>query len=636
MARLLWGGTVGALARTSIAILLAPAVAAALTATPTPTFPPTSSAPPCAGDCNGSATVVVAEIVSCVSIALDRAPVANCSACDLNGDGRVTISELLIAVRAALGGCGDRYEPDDAPELAKPIQCGASQRRALQPAGDEDWISLSVEGFVGVTISTFGDRGGDPTMELFEARSLRSIEYNDDFSGLFPSIRRRCGVNALEAGDYLVRMRGLGGTSVDDYTIELTCVPCSIPNIGPDEFEPDDTPAQASAVPCGAFQSRTSSYDDADWITITPTELSAVHIVTSGVVDPFESAYIELYDPAIPFGRFPIESGYGSLARDCGHDALEARTYDVRLQLSSDELSPYSMAVICEPCDVPNPTSTPTATATARPTPIPPDAAEPDNTREQASPLSCGQGVIRSLAPPGDSDWFVLDLPDRSAVSLVSNSYAAELALQNASGIDIDYSSWYSGAIHRTCGSNALEAGRYFIEVHSTNFSFPSAYDLVVFCYPCQAPNAPTFAPPTRTPTPPPLPADRYEPDDDWGEALEIDCGSLQSRSMHHRFDQDWVSFTLSRDTAISFSAREYLSLALYDSRLNDVADGYGVIGTTCEQPLPAGTYYAAVACSGCVPQAYNLSLSCGPCNGVGALKVPASPPPTPTPTPVM
>ena len=66
-----------------------------LTATPQPTG--------CDGDCNGDGTVTVNELVLCVNMALSTSDA--CHACDANGDGTVTINEIIAAVSAALNGC---------------------------------------------------------------------------------------------------------------------------------------------------------------------------------------------------------------------------------------------------------------------------------------------------------------------------------------------------------------------------------------------------------------------------------------------------------------------------------------------------------------------------------------------------
>lgn len=67
----------------------------------TPT--PTPQATPCDGDCNGDGSVTVNELIVCVNMALGTSDA--CHACDANGDGAVTINEIIAAVNNALNGC---------------------------------------------------------------------------------------------------------------------------------------------------------------------------------------------------------------------------------------------------------------------------------------------------------------------------------------------------------------------------------------------------------------------------------------------------------------------------------------------------------------------------------------------------
>lgn len=61
--------------------------------------------PACAGDCNEDGAVTVDEVVLAVRAALGETSAAACPAADGNGDGEVTIDEILAAVVAALDGC---------------------------------------------------------------------------------------------------------------------------------------------------------------------------------------------------------------------------------------------------------------------------------------------------------------------------------------------------------------------------------------------------------------------------------------------------------------------------------------------------------------------------------------------------
>jgi hypothetical protein len=80
--------------------LLLPLIAAAMLSAVSP-----GHAQACRGDCNGDGSVTVEEIVASVQIALGDASSAVCPAVDANGDFAVTVNELLAAVRNGLQGC---------------------------------------------------------------------------------------------------------------------------------------------------------------------------------------------------------------------------------------------------------------------------------------------------------------------------------------------------------------------------------------------------------------------------------------------------------------------------------------------------------------------------------------------------
>jgi uncharacterized repeat protein (TIGR03806 family) len=59
----------------------------------------------CVGDCNGDGAVSIDELVTGVNLALGSPPASVCAAFDLNADGSVVISELVAAVSNATGAC---------------------------------------------------------------------------------------------------------------------------------------------------------------------------------------------------------------------------------------------------------------------------------------------------------------------------------------------------------------------------------------------------------------------------------------------------------------------------------------------------------------------------------------------------
>jgi hypothetical protein len=73
--------------------------------TGTPPIAPTATSAICAGDCDGDGTVTITEIVTLVGIALGQEPIGSCEAADRDGDLQVSIGEILTAVNGALDGC---------------------------------------------------------------------------------------------------------------------------------------------------------------------------------------------------------------------------------------------------------------------------------------------------------------------------------------------------------------------------------------------------------------------------------------------------------------------------------------------------------------------------------------------------
>jgi sugar lactone lactonase YvrE len=59
----------------------------------------------CGGDCNGDGQVTVGEIVTMVNIALGNVDISACTAGDANHDDQITVNEILTAVVDALNGC---------------------------------------------------------------------------------------------------------------------------------------------------------------------------------------------------------------------------------------------------------------------------------------------------------------------------------------------------------------------------------------------------------------------------------------------------------------------------------------------------------------------------------------------------
>jgi len=81
--------------------------------------------PVCSGDCNGDGTVTVDEIIVVVNIALGSANVSTCEAGDVNQDGQITVNEILVVVNNSLNGCSTTPTPSPTPGSTGVVVKGA-------------------------------------------------------------------------------------------------------------------------------------------------------------------------------------------------------------------------------------------------------------------------------------------------------------------------------------------------------------------------------------------------------------------------------------------------------------------------------------------------------------------------------
>jgi DNA-binding beta-propeller fold protein YncE len=95
----------------------------------------------CQGDCNGDGLVTVDELIRAVSISLEGSPYRLCPPTDSNRDGAITVEELIGAVGTSLDSCPDSVAVYRAPEQVLPAGPLGDGRgimpngRRIEPAG---------------------------------------------------------------------------------------------------------------------------------------------------------------------------------------------------------------------------------------------------------------------------------------------------------------------------------------------------------------------------------------------------------------------------------------------------------------------------------------------------------------------
>src|SRR5215468_6678060 len=79
----------------------------------------------CPGDCNDRQSVMINNLITCVSIDLGTQQVSACPACDVNMDNMVTVNEVIDAVDSTLYGCPGAPTPTRGAATATPIPTSA-------------------------------------------------------------------------------------------------------------------------------------------------------------------------------------------------------------------------------------------------------------------------------------------------------------------------------------------------------------------------------------------------------------------------------------------------------------------------------------------------------------------------------
>ena len=137
------------------------------------------------------------------------------------------VSSVKVQTRAP---AGDGYEPDGDSGQANWISSGSPQNHSIVPATDTDWGKFQLDATSAITLETSGSTGSDTRMWLYDS-NLNELEYSDDEgTDYYSYIDRSCGVDALAAGTYYVKVDEYGNNDeISSYNLSFnvtaTCAP---------------------------------------------------------------------------------------------------------------------------------------------------------------------------------------------------------------------------------------------------------------------------------------------------------------------------------------------------------------------------------------------------------------------------
>jgi hypothetical protein len=223
----------------------------------------------CTGDCSGDRQITIEELVRGVGVVLGTLAIGVCRAADRDGDGRVTIDEVVAAVRAALEGCPPDPPTPTAPPTATPSAAAWTFTDVTAAAGLDyqhgyaDPLYYAENGLTAGGVAA-GDFDGDGWVDLYAVGGDHgaNLLLRNRGDGSFENVAPRAGV-AVEG------RRGSGPTFADvdgDGRLDLLVLgiddslPILFRNRGDGTFA-DVTVASGLTVDRDSFSSAFGDYD---------------------------------------------------------------------------------------------------------------------------------------------------------------------------------------------------------------------------------------------------------------------------------------------------------------------------------------------------------------------------------------
>jgi Zn-dependent metalloprotease len=424
-----------------------------------------------------------------------------------------------LQVTGTTSGSADSFEPDDTPAQASTITVnGAIQTHNFHDAGDEDWVTFAASVGINYVLETFNlGSASDTFMELYDTDAVTLIASNDDGGD---GLASRISWTAPASGNYYIRVRHYRSSAFGvDTNYDLSVTGSGTPGT-PDNYEEDDTPAQASVLAGTQADHNFHDAGDEDWAQFSAT-VSANYVLETLNLGSRSDTVLYLYDTDGSTLIASNDDNGGTLASRIEWTAPANGTYYVRVRHFSGSIfganTNYDLRLIGGG-----------------------DIYEPDDTPAQASLIPAdGTPQTHNFGLAGDQDWVQFSATSNESYTIETFNLgpASDTVLElydtdTTTLLDLndDGGSGLASQIVWT----APASGDYFIKVrhYSSNASGNNTnYDLSV--------------------TGSAGAGDSFEPDNNQVEAGSITVnGNPQTHDFHVAGDNDWVQFSATTGTA--------------------------------------------------------------------------------------
>ncbi len=420
---------------------------------------------------------------------------------------------------------GDSFEPDDTIPQAKEIGTGGDrQTHTLNPAGDRDYVYFWATEGMQYTIET-GNLGDlcDTVLTLYDQEGTELASDDDGAEEALAShltwVAEEESTLFVEVGHFSEVPEG------EDASYDVWITESEPVAFEEDEYEPDDTMAQAKEIMLDVRQTHTIHVQgDHDWVYFQAEEEITYVIETSDLGAEMDTV-IYLYSEDGEELAQNDDGGEESLASRITWSVDSTGILYVMIQsYSNDGASPnmhYSISV-------------------SEGLAFRPDSHEPDDSRDQASEIEVGSFQSHNLHVTGDGDWtsfqamagtnYVIgtfNLGDRidTLISLY-DANGRELASDDDGG---------DQSLASRLAWTATEDGILYVMIQDLGDD--------------EAGPGTEYGISVREEGSALLIADEYEPDNTMAEAREIELGDIQTHSIHAVGDHDWLSFEAAEGT---------------------------------------------------------------------------------------
>jgi hypothetical protein len=367
-------------------------------------------------------------------------------------------SDTPYTLRAEFQEARDAFEPNDNIHQASTVVSGKQFDSFIYRPGDVDYYRIDVSWPSSIKVAS--TQPADYYLSIVDSSGTKQL-YGGDFGSAGSNMLLEGDV--YEPGTYYVVMRGYSANHYNmhtPYSMTITVTPG-----GPDRFEPNDAPEQASVPPLGQpFAAFISRPGDKDYYKVNIAGPSQIVVESDqpadywmGILQPDGKAVLTGDD----FGNVGTRMAAACYVFEPGVYYVLMRGY------STDRYHmhvPYNMKIEVKPALN--------------------DPAEPNDSASQAKGLQLGQPVSGVIPTETDQDWWCFDTPLLGKVRITCTQPADfRMRVVDSAGKEISNQDFGAKGSLMDLTLQLLPMSRYYVVLQpwsKGHFNMHEAYQLTV------------------------------------------------------------------------------------------------------------------------------------------------------------